>query len=245
MASGRILVVTEGEKTDVALMEKLLNIYGIAEDRDIIPYGTNIHILCRALLKEKDIEDIDLRLHLREHEKNPAKKAVLDQRFSEILLIFDLDPQDSFFSREVLLTLTKHFSESTESGKLYLNYPMIEAFYHMTDIPDAEYNMRTASLVELKAKRYKARVNRESRNGRNRDDFAKDKVECDHVIRQNIEKAWLLASAYQQTTGTQNEAPSQSSILKGQLDKLQSDRAVSVLCTCPFYIPDYNPELIR
>ncbi len=245
MSSGRMLIVVEGEDPDIALMEKLLNIYGIAVNRDIIPYGTNIHNLCRSLLREKDITDVDLRLHLREHEKDPEKKAIFEHRFSEVLLIFDLDPQDSSLSRKELLRLTNHFAESTESGKLYLNYPMIEAFYHMKSIPDADYDNRTASLKELKARQYKPRVDRESRNGRKRSLFATDKNECDCVIRQNIDKAWLLATVYQQAEDIRDNAPSQSAILSGQLDKLSSEGVVSVLCTCPFYISDYNPDLIR
>ncbi len=245
MPSGRMLIVTEGKDPDIDLMKKLLDTYGIAQDRDIIPYGTNIHNLCRSLLREKDIADVDLRLHLREYEKDPAKKALLSQRFSEILLIFDLDPQDAALKPEVLLSMTNHFTESTDAGKLYLNYPMIEAFYHMTSIPDPDYNARTATLSELKAKQYKPRVDREGRNGRNNEDFAATKEECDCVIRQNISKAWLLAEAYETKAGKNDRPPPQNAILSRQLDMLSRAKAVSVLCTCAFYISDYNPALIR
>ena len=44
----------------------------------------------------------------------------------------------------------RYFVESTDMGKLYLNYPMIEAFYHMSNIPDPEYNGRVATLAELR-----------------------------------------------------------------------------------------------
>jgi hypothetical protein len=244
MRSGKILVVVEGEKLDVALMKKLLAIYKIPGNHEIIPYKTSIHILCQSVLRDNKIAEIDLRLHLREHEKNPVKKAIFDQKFEEILLIFDLDPQDSFFTPETLLEITNHFSESTETGKLYINYPMVEAFYHMKQIPDPDYDTRTASLAELRAKQYKARVTLESRNGEKRRLFASSRDECNDVIRQNINKAWLITSNNQPMEGMNHRPPSQFAILSSQLDKLRLEGTCSVLCTCPFYISDYNPALI-
>lgn len=37
-------------------------------------------------------------------------------------------------------------------GKLYLNYPMVESFYHMSDIPDEKYNEYIVTLDDLKIK---------------------------------------------------------------------------------------------
>lgn len=66
-------------------------------------------------------------------------------------------------------------------GKLYLNYPMVEAFYHMSSIPDEQYSNRFATLEELQAGTYKMRVNRENRN-HDYTKFATDRVECNIVI---------------------------------------------------------------
>ena len=38
--------------------------------------------------------------------------------------------------------------------------------------------------------------------------------------------------------------PDAGSILKAQLKKLEEEQLVSVLCTCVFYIADYNPKLL-
>ncbi len=81
------------------------------------------------------------------------------------------------------------FVESSDMGKLYLNYPMVETFYHMSDIPDAAFLTRIATLQELAAGRYKARVNQENRNG-DYTKFATTKEECSIVIAQNLQKAW-------------------------------------------------------
>lgn len=76
-------------------------------------------------------------------------------------------------------------------GKLYINYPMVESFYHMKAIPDDDYFSYTADINELKARSYKARVNSENRN-HDYTKFAVNRKECNIVIKQNIEKAYML-----------------------------------------------------
>jgi len=54
----KILVLVEGEKTDVKLMEHLLTIYGIDKNHQIVSYKTNIYDLYDkmfACLKQSDI----------------------------------------------------------------------------------------------------------------------------------------------------------------------------------------------
>jgi len=87
-----------------------------------------------------------------------------DAYYSDILLIFDFDPHDPQFSDYKISEMINFFVESSDMGKLYLNYPMVEAFYHMKSIPDEEYNSYTVSMDELITKKYKQRVNCENRN---------------------------------------------------------------------------------
>lgn len=48
--------------------------------------------------------------------------------------------------------MANYFTESTNMGKLYLNYPMVEAFYHMESIPDENFNKYIVTLDDLKDK---------------------------------------------------------------------------------------------
>lgn len=122
---------------------------------------------------------------------------------------------------------------------------MVEAFYHMKSIPDENYNFYTVSLAELVTKQYKARVNRENRD-HDYSKFAVNKQECDIVIRQNIEKAFYI-------NGNTAPVPEESTLvlpnsldtLNVQLNTLSNEGILSVLCTCVFYIVDYNPNLIE
>lgn len=187
----KVLVLVEGKKTDVNLMDHLFKIYGISENHEIVSYNSNIYSLYNVMFRDNKPENIDLLQLLKEREQDPDKKSIFDERYSDILLIFDLDPHDSKFSADKLKTMIEYFVESSDMGKLYVNYPMVESFYHMKSIPDNEYNSRYATMEELKDKKYKQRVNQENRN-HSYMFYAVDKTECDIVIRQNIDKGFLM-----------------------------------------------------
>lgn len=235
MNKAKILFLVEGAKTDVRLMQKLLYVYGFDQKYEIVSYNTNIYTLYNEMFRDNDPADLDLLQVLKEHEKDPRKKPLFDQSYSDILLIFDLDPQDPLFTSDKIQRMTEYFVESSDMGKLYLNYPMVEAFYHMHDIPDAHFNEYFTTQEELSNGTYKQRVNQENRN-RNYTKFAVTKEECNTVIQQNLEKArWLC--------NVPDGIPDEISILSAEL-RYWEQQMISVLCTCVFYIPEYDPKLI-
>ncbi len=160
------------------------------------------------------------------------------EKYSDILLIFDLDPQDNGFSSEKIGEMQNYFVESSDKGKLYLNYPMVEAFYHMSDIPDPTYDEKTVSMQELSQHSYKTRVNQENRN-HDYSKFALTKEECNIVIQQNLIKGRKLISE------ENDVVPDLAEILKSQLQCIDTKSIVYVLCTCAYYIADYNPNLLK
>lgn len=237
--NAKILVLVEGEKTDVKIMNHLLSVYGIRDHHQIVSYNTNIYVLYKKLFAEEDPESLDLLQVLKENEKDESKKQIFDERYSDILLIFDLDPQDTEFSSDKIRRMLEYFNESTENGKLYINYPMVESFYHLKGLPDPDYNNRTVSLNELETKEYKTRVKNECLC--NFRDFAQSKEECNIVIGQNFEKALYITG---KRSGENYYLPPSLNILSAQVHKMEQDRILYVLCTCVFYIIDYNPKLI-
>jgi hypothetical protein len=242
MAEGKrkILVLVEGAKTDVALMERLLSVYKIDVKYEIVSYRTNIYTLYREMFDGNDPADIDLLRLLKSRESDPAKMALFDESYSDILLIFDLDPHDPGFTPEKISRMAEYFIESSDMGKLYINYPMAEAFYHMASIPDPNFDSYCATLDELIAGEYKARVNRENRN-RDYRKFAATKDECDIVIAQNINKARRIVDG----DPVDDSNPSQPELLSAQLNFIRNTKRVAVLCTCVFFIPEYNPILLE
>lgn len=246
MAEGKskILVLVEGEKTDYRLMGHLLEVYGISDSHEIVSYNTNIYVLYNEMFRDGDPSSMDILQILKEHERDIEKKKLFDERYSDILLIFDLDPQDPAFSADKIIKMAAYFVESSDMGKLYLNYPMVEAFYHMKSIPDEDYYEYTASLEELRNRKYKERVTRENRN-HSYAKFAVTKEECNIVIGQNIKKGWIVTRAGELVDGMIRILPNSVDILKAQIRNLEEQQLVSVLCTCVFYIVDYNPALLQ
>lgn len=229
MGKSKILVIVEGAKTDFNLMTRLLSVYGISETHQIVSYNTNIYTLYNQSPDSYDeYDNIDLLQILKEREKDESKRALLNERYSDILLIFDLDPQAPDFAPEKVIKMTSYFTESTNMGKLYLNYPMVESFYHMSDIPDEKYNEYVVALDDLKNKKYKQIVHNICRNG-DYAKFASDKKECSIVIKQNFEKAKLMIN-------NDENMPNSIDILNKQLDLLSSKKIISVLCTCVFIL---------
>jgi len=236
----KILMLVEGEKTDVKLMSHLLDVYGLNKDHEIVSYNTNIYVLYGQMFTEHDPENYDLPQVLKARERDEHMKSLFDQPFSDIILIFDLDPQDPDYSPDKIKEMAAYFRESSDMGKLYINYPMVEAFYHMKNIPDPLYHSYTASMAELRAKQYKSRVRQESKYGDYRK-FASNREDCSIVIRQNIEKSQSLVG---ESSARINDVPDALDILNVQLAFLSSEEMLYVLCTCVFYISDYNPALL-
>ena len=189
---------------------------------------------------KSDPRVVDLLQLLKSREPDPDKKIIFDTSYTDILLIFDLDPQAPDFAPGKIRRMAEYFVESSDMGKLYLNFPMVESFYHMSSIPDSHYNNCYATIDELIAGKYKARVNRENRNHDHRK-FAVNRKECNIVIHQNINKAFYLTNEIK----VAEYIPGQENILAAQISLIEKECKVSVLCTCPFFIPDYNPVLIR
>lgn len=232
----KILMLVEGAKTDVRLMNHLLDVYGISDNHIVVSYNTNIYTLYREMFSDGDPDSIDILQLLKSREKDLEKKKLFDEIYSDILLIFDLDPQDPDFSSEKISEMQNYFVESSDMGKLCLNYPMVEAFYHMKSIPDEEYLLRTVDLCDLG--KYKTIVNRENRN-HDYAKFANCKEECNIVIRKNVEKGLLITKKQ-----SDNCLPDLSNILQAQLKMIRSDKKMFVLCTCGYYIADFNPKFV-
>ena len=236
----KILMLVEGARTDVRLMDKLLDMYGISDDHELVSYNTNIYELYGQMFANGDPDSIDLLQLLKERESDEMKKKLFDERYSDILLVFDLDPQDQLFSEDKIIEMARYFNESTDKGKLYINYPMVESFYHMKSIPDTDYMSYTVSMDELRQGSYKQRVNKENRN-HDYSKFAVTREECNTVIKQNIEKAYsIIGQEFDYIAAPDNDA-----VLISQLKELSSNGKVFVLCTCDFYIVDYNPNFIN
>lgn len=169
MSTKQVLMLVEGEKVEPQLFEHFYQLYQKSNVK-IVPYKTNLYALFHKLKKDYadhsghiDFESIDLPLFLNDYFGFTDKDRLSKNDFQDILLVFDFDPQDPRYSRNKLMELLNGFSDSTEIGKLYINYPMIESFKDITSIVDGSFMDSTVAWSEIQSNnrrnRYKGIVN--------------------------------------------------------------------------------------
>ena len=129
-------------------------------------YGTNIYKLYEDIVKEygndwaKNEIDVDLPFVI--SKKEHPETIYYRNDFTNIILVFDYERHDPAFSEEKILKMQHCFEDSTDMGKLYLNYPMIESYLHLKSIPDEEYMKRKISVSLQPGDKYKSLVKLES-----------------------------------------------------------------------------------
>lgn len=170
----KTLVITEGELEKKQLLSAILTCFPEIpiEYEDIHVYKTNLYNLYNDIVNEygdswdDDGIEIDLLLLFSRKMSNTQGQNTYtkyDKRdFNNIILTFDYEHHDSFYTDEKVLRLQKHFNSMTDDGILLLNYPMIEAIFHVTSFPDKEYLTRTVSVNCKPGRVYKALVRDES-----------------------------------------------------------------------------------
>ena len=164
------------------------------------------------------------------------KELVIDKdvlsinAFSAIYLIFDFEPLDTQYSDEVIEDILNIFNDETSGlGKVYINYPMIELYYHLKKLPDDSYNNRTISLDKLKGTTYKKLVNTTTRIKKNK--F--NEIHTSHIILHNYNKAKYINNS------NDNEID-YNKILEKQLKLKKDKNEIYVLSTLALLPIDYN-----
>ena len=155
MSSKNILCVVEGEATEPKILKKL-NAEFIARNSDFISIGTNIYHMYHKYTKEREEvgDEIDMFIFLKKFDKNDVLKDKSKRDFRAIYLFMDLDRHEPLSSRylDCVPEMLNLFNNETENGKLYISYPMVEAFKH----PISDINHQI-SKIELGSK-YKTHV---------------------------------------------------------------------------------------
>lgn len=141
-----ILFIVEGSRTEPRLINRMQQVFGINTDYDVYSYSTAIYELYDTL---KADEYLDIVLLLKELTQDSNEKELLSRKFTKIYLLFDFDPHHQKFDMGKLLNMLHLFHDSTNGGKLYLNYPMIESFKHVGQMPDLKFITRTVSQLDV------------------------------------------------------------------------------------------------
>ena len=129
-------------------------------------YGTNIYQLYNDIVKEYDEEwaeeNVDIDLPFVITKKQYPNKLRYKEDFTNIVLVFDYERHDTNFSEEKILEMQRCFVDAADMGKLYINYPMIESYRHLCQLPDGNFAERKFPVSLQPGKEYKALVEQET-----------------------------------------------------------------------------------
>lgn len=145
-SSENILFIVEGEKTEPNLIYHLQRAFKVETKYNIYSYETSIYELYDALVKD---EYLDIILLLKELTRDAQKRLMLSNKFSKIFLLFDFDPHHQKYEGEKIKSMLEMFKDSTDGGKLYINYPMTESFRHLKHMPDLKFITRRVNSLEI------------------------------------------------------------------------------------------------
>lgn len=234
----KVLLIVEGEKREPKIMKHLFEIYGL-NDYTIVSYKSNIYSLYNKMFVHSTPDELDILQVLKEMEQDVNKRDLLSDTYSDIILIFDFDPQDTCYSKEKIIEMQEYFHESSDMGQLYINYPNVESYYYQKTLPDKDYNSYDIAFDEIK--NFKHIVGK-LRND-NYHKYAQNREECNILIKCNINKANKICckDIFSDTSHCSNRM---AEILQAELKYFETKNAISILCTCVFYIYDYNKALI-
>lgn len=226
---GKILLIVEGEVEEPRILGSeshgLLSLIG--NDYEIVPFASSIYELYEAY-KNKEYDDLVSYLRLEKGLK--IDDNVLSKNaFSAVYLIFDYEPHYQKYSDDKIMDLLNTFDNETELGKLYINYPMVEAYYHLYELPDYDYINRTIPLKDLNGKTYKHLVNTttclKKNNIRN--------IHLCHIIMHNYNKCKFI-------TNSNDKNIDYKKVLAEQIKLKNNKNEIFVLSTFPLIAIDYN-----
>lgn len=245
-----ILLIVEGERQEKAFLDSLCKAYNIDDgNKTIYSYNTNIYELYERVFEPNldELDSLDFLLTLKETSINIEQKHLITTKeYSDILLIFDYEPQDERFDVVKIKRMMEYFSESTENGKLYINYPMLEAYKHFCSIPNTEYLYRYVFMHDLVVKhksQYKQIVNRESIIT----DLRKyDRELFQYIITTSLHKAELIQyGSYHEDVCASYRRLNHFMLLQTINEELKNKQKIPVLNTSLFFLCDYNIQLMK
>ena len=146
-----ILLVFEGRKREPGLFRAIEKLFFKDRQHIVCSFDNNIYELYKKLRELDDSGDVVsiLREKYSGRDDSPFPEDVRSSDFSEIYLIFDYDFQNknvqlAEMNRQISEML-EMFDNETESGKLYINYPMAEAIRYTKRLPDPKFYTYTVS----------------------------------------------------------------------------------------------------
>ncbi len=258
-----ILFVFEGRKTEPSLFKTLEHLYfKNPDEQKICCFGYNIYELYRLMNESEFTEDIVtvIKRKLASCKNLPFPEDLSITNFSEVFLFFDYDYQNKNLELDEINSQLKEmldfFTDETDNGKLYINYPMVESIKCTQQLPDEhfyEYKVSREDCSDFKdyiTKTYDFYKSTDfmqfSLNKRTMElrPITKEREQLvrenwGHLNEQNIKKANYICKDIYDYPENKTEV-SQENIFYSQLEKyVRSKNQVSILNAFPLFLFEY------
>lgn len=263
-----ILFVFEGKNREPTLFKTIEYLY-FSNNKQIriCSYKNNIYDLYRRMNETDEPEDIItvLKKKLIADKDNPLKNIRRRSDFSQIYLFFDYDSHNNteqHISDSQIKEMLDFFNdESSDYGKLFVNYPMVESIYYAKNkLPDNDYYKYTSPIAL--GKNFKEKVNKDSyyknldfitfRTNKktlelkiptepHRIDLVRQNWE--YLKKMNVMKANFICNG-QNDVPEDNVIISQTDIFQNQLKKyIHTNNEVAILNSFPLFLYEYKDKL--
>lgn len=241
MPNNKILFIVEGDNDEVSFVRRLLAKCYPNHAYEVYSYRCNIHVLAQTLFNEYptfDEDEIDIQLVLKSKEKDKHKRTLLSQDYRDVFLIFDFDPQHDHPHYDTVSRMLRYFTDSSNHGKLFINYPMMQSYKHFSFLPDDSFESRQVTVDECK--NYKRIVGDMSSftdiNAYSFSTFVS-------LIVHHLRKAnFLITGRYETPSCDEYLSWSGTEIFDCQCGRLENSNSVLVLNTSIFLGVDFRPS---
>ncbi|MBR3286254.1 MAG: hypothetical protein IKI72_00325 [Bacteroidales bacterium] len=260
-----ILFVFEGrdDKTYFESVKRLF--FPEKADTFVCTYNSNIYSLYRKL-KDHDVlnglSEVDTVSVLKEillEKGDETLKNIREDEVSEIYLFFDYDFQEKGGNIEEnnrkLSAMLEYFTDETDTGKLYINYPMVESLRYTRELPDDNYWSYTVTRQKCIEESFKHQVHVFSFYGGNLeyiiltlkpadDETAQQektafcKKNWQYLIAMNVRKANYICTGENELPDVEN---TQQDVYDNQLAKFVNTEEckVAILNAFPIFLYEY------
>lgn len=261
-----ILFVFEGKEREPLLFKTIQQLFFSKETEAFVcTYNSNIYSLY-SKLKNYDIFDgvvasgdtVSILNEILESRDDYTLSDIVVSEVSQIYLFFDYDFHDNRLTLDEnnrhIKEMLSYFSDETENGKLYINYPMVDSIRYTRELPDPDYLSYTIGREACKCfKRdaaqfsfypsldhllISANPNEKEESKQNR--LIKARENWEHLIQMNIRKANYICHDIPLLPESIEDIE-QLGIFNAQLTKhVNSDECcVAILNAFPIFIYEY------
>lgn len=239
MSKRDLLFITEGEIDEPKFIEKFFKKCISNVEYSIYSYSTTIHTLAKLIFNQQGQIDADLDIKnvLKEQEKDPMMRRILDKDYTDIVLVFDFEPHCDSPEFQKVGKMLEYFNDSSNMGKLYINYPMMQSYKHLKRFPDNDFKDRKVETMD--ATNYKKIVNKES-------EYKNLKLYnfplCMQVIGYHLKKAnYIITHQYELMNRENFINLNYAKIYNIEREHNEKEQWVDVLNTFLFFIIEFNP----